>query len=216
MQHSPLILGIAVQDRQRLFRDGLALVLHGEPDLDVFATAATAAELVSVVTDRIDVVVLELDTSDWDAYRLVAALRKHHPRLVVVGISAEEPSRSSLLRAYQAGVTTVLPRSAGIRTLLHTIRNLPRYASAPGSRQLVLLDDRPSLTDRETQVLEAIASGATTREIAAVLGISPKTVEKYKHGIFSKLGVQNQVHAVAVALRQGLLDSPVALMGTVA
>jgi DNA-binding NarL/FixJ family response regulator len=213
MQHRQV--RIAVQDRQRLFRDGLALMLDGEPDLTVVATAATAAELVGIAAERFDVLILELETSDWDACRLVAALRKRQHRLVVVGTSSEEHGRARLLRAHQAGVSAVLPRSAGIRTMLRTIRGLPRYPAGLVRREIVL-DECPRLTDREAQVLDAIGSGATTREMAAAMGISPKTIEKYKHGIFSKLGVQNQTHAVAVALRQGLLDSSVARTGTVA
>jgi DNA-binding NarL/FixJ family response regulator len=215
MQDSPSILGIAVQDRQRLFRDGLALLLESEPDLTVVATAATASELVFAATEHVDVVVLELDPPDWDACRLVAALRKRRPRLVVVGTLAEDSNRAPL-RAYQAGVRTVFPRNAGARTLLQTIRSLPQHVPPVAPRQVLRLDERrPLLTHREVQVLSAIGTGATTREMAAIMSISPKTVENHKQRIFSKLGVQNQAHAVAVALRQGLITPSVAMNGMV-
>ena len=54
-------------------------------------------------------------------------------------------------------------------------------------------------------MLGEIGAGSTTRGVAETMGISPKTVENHKQRIFSKLGVQNQAHAVAVAMRQGLL-----------
>jgi DNA-binding CsgD family transcriptional regulator len=73
---------------------------------------------------------------------------------------------------------------------------------------VISLDERRSsvLTRREIEVLDAIGGGSTTRDVAMQMGISPKTVENHKQRIFSKLGVQNQAHAVAVAVRQGLVD----------
>jgi DNA-binding NarL/FixJ family response regulator len=210
-------LRIAIQDRQRLFRDGLAMVLDAEPDLAVVATTATASELVAAAADQtVDVVVLELDSSDWDACRLVAALRKHNPRLAVVGTWADDSLRPSA-RAYQAGVRTIFPRNAGIRTLLQTIRSLPQHSPAPITHKVVRLDQRrPILTNREVQVLGCIGGGATTRGVANRMGISPKTVENHKQRIFSKLGVQNQAHAVSIALRRGMLNPSAALNGWVA
>jgi DNA-binding NarL/FixJ family response regulator len=206
-----MTIRIAVQDRQRLFRDGLALLLDSEPDLAIVATAATASELVAAARQGIDVVVLDLDASEWDACRLVAALRKLYPRLLVLGTTEQERTRVSLRRAYQAGVTTVLPRTAGVRTMLQALRSPPGRTVAPLAPVVTIDERRPRLTERESQVLDAIGSGATTREIAAALGISPKTVEKHKYGVFSKLGAVNQAQAVSVALRTGLLDPSPAL-----
>jgi DNA-binding NarL/FixJ family response regulator len=206
---------IAIQDRQRLYREGVALVLAGEPDLEVVATAATAAELVTLTAEQhIDLVVLELDVEDWDACRLVAALRKRHAGLAVVGLL---PGDDDVLpaRAYQAGVRSVFPRNAGIRAFLRTVRSLPSPSrTAVSAERVIRLDERrPLLSHREIQVLGEIGAGATTRIVAEAMGISPKTVENHKQRIFSKLGVQNQAHAVAVAMRQGLL-SPAAAVGS--
>jgi DNA-binding NarL/FixJ family response regulator len=200
---------IAIQDRQRLYREGVALVLAGEPDLEVVAIAATAAELVTVTAEtHIDLVVLELDVGeDWDACRLVAALRKRHAGLAVVGLLPGDDDELPA-RAYQAGVRSVFPRNAGIRAFLRTVRSLPSpsRAAVPADRVIHLDERRPLLSHREIQVLGEIGAGATTRVVAETMGISPKTVENHKQRIFTKLGVQNQAHAVAVAMRQGLLS----------
>lgn len=198
---------VAIQDRQRLFRDGMALLLATEPDIEVCAIAATAAELVTLCEgQQVDIVLLELDVPDWDSYRLVAALRNRHGDVAVVGtVEAEGWAR---VRAYQAGVRTILHRRAGIRELLAAVRSV-RHGEVTGPVSNVInLDERRSttLTRREVEVLDAIGSGATTRSVAVRMGISPKTVENHKQRIFSKLGVQNQAHAVAIAVRQGLLD----------
>ena len=200
-------LRIAIQDRQRLYREGVALVLAGEPDLQVVATAATAAELVAATAETdINLVVLELDVQDWDACRLVAALRKRHPGLAVVGLLPGDDDTLPA-RAYQAGVRSVFPRNAGIRAFLRTVRSLPSPSrSVPAERVVRLEERRPLLSHREVQVLGEIGAGSTTRLVALTMGISPKTVENHKQRIFTKLGVQNQAHAVAVAMRQGLLS----------
>jgi DNA-binding NarL/FixJ family response regulator len=202
-------LRIAIQDRQRLYREGVALVLANEPDLEVVTTAATAAELVTATAEHdIDLVVLELDVEDWDACRLVAARRKRHPGLAVVGLRPGDDNQLPS-RAYQAGVRSVFPRNAGMQTFLETVRSLPNpgRAGQPADRVVVSLDERrPLLSHREIQVLGEIGAGSTTRVVAQTMGISPKTVENHKQRIFAKLGVQNQSHAVAVAMRQGLLS----------
>ena len=200
-------LRIAIQDRQRLYREGVALVLASEPDFEVVATAATAAELVTATADTtIDLVVLELDVEDWDACHLVAALRKRHPGLAVVGLLPGDDDTLPA-RAYQAGVRSVFPRNAGIRAFLRTVRSLPSPSRAVPAERVVSLDERrPLLSNREVQVLGEIGSGSTTRLVAETMGISPKTVENHKQRIFTKLGVQNQAHAVALAMRQGLLS----------
>lgn len=202
-------LRIAIQDRQRLYREGVALVLANEPDLEVVTTAATASELVTATAEcEVDLVVLELDVEDWDACRLVAALRKRHPGLAVVGLLPGDDDTLPA-RAYQAGVRSVVPRNAGIRAFLRTVRSLPSpsRSSLPASRIVNLEERRQILSHREIQVLGEIGSGSTTRAVAEAMGISPKTVENHKQRIFAKLGVQNQAHAVAVAMRQGLLTA---------
>jgi DNA-binding NarL/FixJ family response regulator len=207
-------LRIAIQDRQRLYREGIALVLGGEPDFEVVVTAGTAAELVLLTTEEhIDLVVLELDVEDWDACRLVAALRKRHPGLAVVGITCGADATLPPA-AYQAGVRSVFARNSGMRTCLRTIRSLPSPSRAVSSNRVVHLDERrPLLSAREVEVLSEIGAGGTTRLVAVNMGISPKTVENHKQRIFCKLGVQNQAHAVAVAMRQGLLTvSPAPLL----
>ena len=172
-------LRIAIQDRQRLYREGVALVLDGEPDVEVVAIAATAAELVTATAEcPVDLVVLELDVEDWDACRLVAALRKRHPGLAVVGLLPGDDDTLPA-RAYQAGVRTVFPRNAGIRAFLRTVRSLPSPSPAgvPANRVISLDERRPLLSHREIQVPGEIGRGATTRGVAAAMGISPKTVE---------------------------------------
>jgi DNA-binding NarL/FixJ family response regulator len=204
---------VAVQARQRLFRDGLAMYLEAEPDLEVVGTAATAAELTRLCEEqRPDVVVLEADATDWDACRLVAALRKRHRSQRVVGTYAAM-DRAHAMRAYQAGFRTLIARTSGIAALVTAVRSHQvrgEIATIPRD-EIVLTDPPGGLTSRELEVLQLVGSGLTTREISQKLEISPKTVENHKQRIFAKLGVQNQAHAVAIAMRRGMLSLNLAL-----
>jgi DNA-binding NarL/FixJ family response regulator len=200
---------IAVQERQRFFREGLAMVLAGEPDLDVVGAVRAASELNRVCEDeRPDVVLLEIDVDEWDACRLAAALRTRLRTVRIVGV-AGAVDRVLALRSYQAGVRNVVARDGGITAVLAAVRSLgsvgPVVTALPPAR-VAAATDRNSLTSRELDVLHLVGGGNTTREVSHALGISPKTVENHKQRIFAKLGVQNQAHAVAVAMRAGLLS----------
>lgn len=203
------IIKVAVQERQRLLREGLTIVLQAERDIEVVGAAADAAELVRVCeTQRPDVVLLELDTDQWDAWRLGAALRERNRALRVVGLYGS--ARADLgQRSHTAGLSAAVSRAAGSATALDAVRAAGRrgaVVSAMPSR-----DGSPTtqsvLSAREQQVLELVGGGWTTREIAVRLAISPKTVEHHKQRIFAKLDVQSQAHAVAVALRSGMLPA---------
>jgi DNA-binding NarL/FixJ family response regulator len=74
--------------------------------------------------------------------------------------------------------------------------------------------ERPMLTPRQIEVVQLIARGFTSQEIAGELGVRPKTVENYKQRVFIRLGVQNQAHAVARCTRMGLVGD--GLVGTLA
>lgn len=223
---------IAVQERQRFYREGLVLVLAGEPDLDVVGSVADARGLTRLFEDEQPaVVVMELDVAEWDACRLAAALRKRRRSLAVIGI-ARCCDRVLATRATQAGVRAVVTRDGGLGVLLQAVRcpqgqsvvvNLSPASRAqapgggaepaapagvtpgsgtPGEPQVVAA----SLTARQVEVLRLVGAGLTTREISEHLQISPKTVENHKQRIFERLGVRNQAHAVAVAMRAGLVS----------
>src|SRR4051812_6256584 len=101
---------VVVQERQRFFREGLMMVLDDEPDLEVVATAETAADLTRACDEhKPDLVLVELD-ADWDGCRLAAALRKRHRALRVVGLASNVDAVMAR-RAYQAGVRNVAARA---------------------------------------------------------------------------------------------------------
>jgi DNA-binding NarL/FixJ family response regulator len=171
---------------QRLLRDGIALALDAEPDLEVVAVVADAPALAEAI-DRhrpVDFAVVDLD-----------GFPRAHPLsprrgVRLVGLTARPAD--ALPEACRLGVTAIVAHEDGLAGLVHAIRRCP-------------VPTVPPLTPREAEVLRAVAEGHSAREIARRLDVSPKTVDNHKHRIYAKLGVQSQAHAVAVATRAGLI-----------
>ena len=196
----------AVQHRDRFIRSGLVHVLGREPDIEVVGQVSGASELVVLCADtRPEAVLLEADATLWDAPRLVAVLRKRQRLLRVIGMH-DGLTADAGRRIYQAGVRHTVSYEMGADSLIAALRGrqlAPLVVSLPTAAPL----PRNVLTVRECDVLRLVAQGLRTREIAADLDISLKTVENHKQRLFRKLDVQNQAHAVAVAMRQGLLST---------
>lgn len=190
---------VLVHGRRRFLRDGVALLLDGQPTLAVVASTHCNAELIELCrTAAPDVVVINVELLDLDLISTVTELRERYAdiRVVVVGgrVHAEQ---WSLARG--SGVDEVVAASAGAVALATAVRG-----------DGAVRRDEPSnpmrrLTMREHRILELVGRGLKAREISEELGITTKTVENHKQRIFDKLGVQNQAHAVAIAVRSGVL-----------
>jgi DNA-binding CsgD family transcriptional regulator len=104
--------------------------------------------------------------------------------------------------AYSGGTEGII---AALRGRPSTTPVIDLTMSRPSAREALL-------TPRELEILRLIAAGKLTREIAVALGVTIKTVENHKQRLFRKLDVQNQAHAVSIAIRRGLLTpaTPVA------
>lgn len=202
-----MFVGVVVQERQRFLRDGVAMLLGAEDDLDVVGTAVDGAGLLRVCQQRRPAVaVFEFRAEGRDGARLVAELRTCDPQLRLVGLAGDvEPGLDHAAR--RAGLDAVVTLADGAHELLAAVRGAER-TTAPTAlfADRAAADGRAAaLTSRERAVLGMVSAGATTKEVAHRLGISPKTVENHKQRIFAKLGVHNQAHAVSTALRSGLL-----------
>jgi DNA-binding NarL/FixJ family response regulator len=204
-------MNVVVQQRQRLFREGLGQLLEAEDDLAVVGTASSSLELTRVCQEhRPDVVVLEADAVEWDPGRLARNLRRAVSSVRIVGLSTGEMSRAEVARAHRDGIRDVLPRSAGIGRILAAVRAtsaLQRIRPQADSASFGTPAEAAEtfLTPRELTILNLVGAGFTSREISAQLAISHKTVENHKQRVFGKLEVQNQAHAVSVAMRLGLI-----------
>jgi DNA-binding NarL/FixJ family response regulator len=196
---------LVVQDRSRLFREGLASLLAADEGWTVVALCSSPDELRSVCQERhVDVVLAESVGPTDDLRRLVDDLRSEHPEVRVVGTLPAwlhpHPGAKGLV---------VVPRVASLeefRRVLGPDDEAPEVAGESRRRRVGAAPG--GLTTGELQVLALISARLGTEEIAARLRISANTVERRRERIYAKLGVQSQAQAMTAAFRSGLLGPP--------
>jgi DNA-binding CsgD family transcriptional regulator len=193
---------VGVCGSRRIDRSMLAEVLFAEPDVTGVLAKRTAANLALACSETpFDViVVLESGTSSRTTAEVLDRFSGTHT--VRVGDGPADPPVPR--------VSAEMLTSLSLNELLRVVRSIgsdpPRVAVLAGDGPVP--QDRPAaLTDRELQTLRLVSRGMTEEDIARELGISPKTVGNHKRRIYAKLGVRTQTHAVATALRHGLLAS---------
>jgi DNA-binding NarL/FixJ family response regulator len=199
---------VAVQQRGRLLREGLMHLLTQDPTLEIVGSATTDEALLRLCAERQpDLVIFEIDATEWDPCRLAVRLQRATPGLRFVGTHADSFDSARLERAKAISLSFLVPHSLGSSGIAAAIQE----ALACPAPQFGVVGDaaaKPArLTEREMAILRIIAEGSTCLEVALRLGISSKTVENHKQRIFRKLGVQNQSHAIAIALRTGVIDT---------
>ena len=193
-----------IHDRRRLMRDGLRLLLDAQDDIDVTASTGSERELLAACDPTPDVVVVQANGPATDT--AITELRRRHPDLRVIAVSGGDVDRDTP-RLVEAGADAVVASHQGVACLVDAMRAAQfRPPSEVPTVRSQTTSNAAGLSARERQVLTLVAIGWTTKQIAAELGISVKTIENHKHRIFIKLGVHNQAHAVSIALRSGLLD----------
>ena len=177
-------------------------------DLQVVASAATGDEGVKqFALVRPDVTLMDLQLPGLDGLEAIRAIRQLDPAARIIVLTVHQ-GEENIYRALRAGAACYLLKD----TLPDEVIDVIRVVFAGGSpiqpqiaAQLARRVGQTALTDREQQVIELLASGLRSGEIAANLAISKETVQVYLRNIFTKLGVHDRLSAVAVARRRGLI-----------
>jgi NarL family two-component system response regulator YdfI len=210
---------ILIADDHLIIRQGLRLILETEKDFELIGEAANGAEALSLSAElHPDVVLMDLRMPGMDGLTAIERLRVEQPEVAVVILTTFNEDEL-MMRGLQAGARGYLLKDTDRTSLFDTIR-----AAAHGetllkpeimARVLSSVESHPSgktstespsiLTERESQVLESVARGERSKEIAVHLGISERTVKAYLASIYEKLGVDSRAAAIAVAAQKGLL-----------
>jgi DNA-binding NarL/FixJ family response regulator len=215
----PLKTRILVADDFPIVRSGLRKVLNATPDLEVVAEAEDGAEAVEkAIEEDVHLVILDVSMPRMTGIQAAAELHKRKPEIRVLILSMHD-NEQFLFEALKAGASGYVLKSGADRDIIDAVRAAMRGESFlyPGAVSALVRDflDRPAddertfdpLTPRELEILKLIAEAHTSREIAEMLFISVKTVERHRANILEKLGMRDRVELTRYAIRRGLIQA---------
>ena len=201
---------VLIVDDHVMVASGLRAALDDEPDVEVVGLVARLAVLVAAAEEGDpDIVLLDFRLPDGDAGDGIELLREAGLDVPVVVVSGHADTRS-VQRAVDAGCAGYLLKDQPIEELAHAVRAVCDGGAVftPAVLPAVLgLGRRPTghdLTPREVEVVQLLADGASTADIAARLALSTNTVRNHVQRSIAKLGAHSKLEAVAIALREGI------------
>jgi len=193
-------------------------VLDAQSDLEVVAEAADGAEAVKrALADEVDLAILDVAMPKLTGVQAAVELQKRRPELKLLMLSMYD-SEQFLFESLKAGAAGYVLKSDADQDIVEAVRRTMRgqsflYPSAVSTlvkdafeRGRTDADGFDVLTPRELQVLKLIAEAYSSKEIAAELVISVKTVERHRQNILDKLGMSDRVELTRYAIRRGLIQ----------
>ena len=210
---------ILLADPHKMFREGVKQFLANESSLAVIGEASNGRETIDMAdSQRPDLVILELMLEHINGANAISHLRRLYPGLVFIGLSSQW-HKPAILQAFRAGVSGYVLKLDSPEILLEAIR-----ATLEGEYYLSpTIDDQDiktaitsrnrageakskTLTLRETEILQLVTEGQSTKKIAAFHHISTRTVETHRQRIMKKLGIDHLPGLTKYALKEGLTN----------
>jgi DNA-binding NarL/FixJ family response regulator len=210
---------VLLADDHALVREGLRLVLEREPDIEVVAEASDGVEALRLaLREPIDLAVLDVSMPGMTGIQVSSELARRRPDVRVLLLSVHD-DQQYLFEALRSGASGYVLKSAARHDLAAACRAATRgnpFLYPAGLATLArealqrALDGEPIaeevLSERELQVVKLIAEARSTNDIAALLAISPRTVERHRENILAKLHMRDRVEVTRYAIRRGLIE----------
>jgi DNA-binding NarL/FixJ family response regulator len=210
---------VLVTDDHAIVRDGICALLALTGDIEAVGVATNGREALEMVTKLSpDIVLMDIVMPIMDGLEATRRIRKKFPGVKVIVLTQYE-DREYVLPVIEAGASGFISKIAASSELTSAIRSVYRGDSflSPSIARLLVDDYRQlarvgknkdtfeQLTTREREILKLLVEGHSTHEIARMLVISPKTVERHKTNLMAKLDIHNRLDLFKYALRKGII-----------
>jgi DNA-binding NarL/FixJ family response regulator len=208
---------VLLADDHAMVRHGLRVLLDAEPDIQVVAEASDGAEAVRVaLAEDVDLAILDVAMPRLTGIQAARQLSEQRPDLRTLILSMHD-NEQFFFEALRAGASGYVLKSSAPEDLVSACRAALRgepFLYPRGVAALVreFLEGGPDgaredpLSPRETEIVKLIAEGLSGREIAEILHISEKTVERHRSNVFEKLGLKDRVALTRYAIRRGRVE----------
>jgi DNA-binding NarL/FixJ family response regulator len=196
-------------DDHPVIREGIAAVIDRQPDMRVVAQASTGSEAIERFGEhQPDVTVMGVRLPDMSGIDALIGILRRFPEARIIMFSTSECS-CEIQRALTEGACSYLFKSMPPRHLAETVRTVhagkKHLAPDVAARLVEDLGDE-ALTEREVEVLRLLAAGNRNRDISQSLLVSEETVKSHLKHISEKLRASNRTHALAIAIRRGIVQ----------
>lgn len=203
-----------IADDHAIVRSGLRSALESpglieEGGIEIVAEAVNGLEAIAALRQhRPDLLLLDVQMPLAGGTEVLVEARRWSPDtkiVVLTGISA----LGKLSELVEIGVDGIFSKATSNDELYEKLPNILRGRRHVASHIAALLEETPQLsplTDRERQILNLIVAGRSNKEMAEILGISAKTVDRHRTSLMQKLDVHSVAQLIALALREGLID----------
>ena len=213
------VIRVAVVDDQRLFTKGISGLVDMLPGVEAVGVAYDGEEAITLCRkEEPDVVLMDISMPKMDGISATREIKDLLPQTAVVILTGHEEDEH-VFEGIKAGAQGYLLKDAELEDLSRAIRTVhagdtiiaPELAqkmlsTIEGSGSSGRSELMPPLTDRELEVIRALARGMSDRQIAGALSISEKTVRNHTSNIYRKLHIFDRTQAVIYAVREGVID----------
>ncbi len=216
------MIRVVVADDHAILRDGIRSLLESQEDIIVVGEAENGKEAIELVrTCAPDIVLMDISMPQMNGLEATRSIHENFPQVKVL-ILTQHDNHEYIAPALQAGAAGYVLKRSGSRELLNALRQVYEQGAFLAGRitREILQDyshetgnhknDENRLTEREREVLQLIVDGRSNKEIAAALGISPKTVSVHRTNLMAKLDVQTTVELLRFVSGNPLISSMLA------
>jgi two-component system, NarL family, response regulator NreC len=212
-----MAMRILLVDDHEIMREGVCALLRKYPEMDVVGQAADGRMAIDMVRElQPDVVIMDIGMPNLNGIEATRQMITDNPHLKVMALSTHSDG-SVVAKMIKAGATGYMLKESAFSELLdglHTMAEGKTYLCSKISKVVfadyvnILTNPKSDMVDgltiREREILQLVAEGHTTKDIAKELHLSPKTVDSHREHIMEKLGVRNVASLTKYAIREGL------------